>query len=91
MTVSIPSEACRQRSVPSPDRLAMHVLLWSQSQCALHIEPLMDMLTKNRRACAADHCMDYVPLTIGTREECDAAASRLRPVLNERRSGTPSH
>jgi len=51
----------------------------------------MDMLTKNRRACAADHSMDYVPLTIGTREECDAAASRLRPVLNERRSGTTSH
>ena len=83
-------------SLTNPDRAvpnlaAGHVLLWSQSQCALHIEPLMDMLTKNRTACAADHSMDYVPLTIGTREECDAAASRLRPVLNERRSGTPSH
>lgn len=64
-----------------------YALLWSQSQCAMHIEPVMDMLTENRRACAADRPMDYVPIAIGTREECDAAANRLRPVLYARRSG----
>ena len=64
-----------------------YALLWSQSQCAMHIEPVVDMLTENRRACAENRRMDYVPIAIGTREECDAAASRLRPVLCERRSG----
>lgn len=68
-----------------------HALLWSQSQCSMHIEPVMEMLTENRRACAADRRMDCVPIAIGTREECDAAASRLRPVLNERRGGPTPH
>ena len=38
-----------------------HVLLWSQSQCALHIEPI------------ADRRMDYVPMVFGSSEECRAA------------------
>ncbi|KEH08275.1 hypothetical protein GY14_20775 [Delftia tsuruhatensis] len=66
-------------------------LLWSHSQCAMHIEPVMDMLKQNRQACATDRGMDYVPIAIGSREECDAAASRLRPYLNERRAGAISH
>ncbi len=68
-----------------------HVLLWSQSQCAMHIEPVSSMLTHNRRAYVEDRRMDYVPIAFGTREECDAAASRLRPVLNERRGGPTPH
>lgn len=40
-----------------------YALLWSQSQCAMHIEPVMDMLTENRRACAENRRMDYVPIS----------------------------
>lgn len=64
-----------------------HVLLWSHSQCALHVECVADMLRHNRQACAADRCMDYVPIAMGSRQECDAAAQRVRSVLNERRAG----
>lgn len=49
-----------------------HVLLWSQSQCALHIEPVADMLQENARAFAADRRMDYVPMVFGSPEECHA-------------------
>lgn len=85
MTVSIPSEACHQRSAPSSDRLAMHVLLWSQSQCAMHIEPVSSMLTHNRRAYVEDRRMDYVPIAFGTRDLCSALAVKVRQTLNKRR------
>lgn len=58
-----------------------HVLLWSQSQCALHIEPI------------ADRRMDYVPMVFGSSEECHAAAERVRPTLHARqvgRAGSPA-
>lgn len=64
-----------------------HVLLWSQSQCALHIEPIADMLQENARAFAADRRMDYVPMVFGSSEACHAAAERVRPTLHARQVG----
>lgn len=61
-----------------------HVLLWSQSQCALHIEPISDMLQENARAFAANRGMDYVPIVFGSADECHAAAERVRPTLRTR-------
>lgn len=60
------------------------VLLWSQSQCAFHLEQVGDMLKTNRAAFEAGRRMDYVPLVIGERAECERAADTLRPVLLER-------
>ncbi len=62
-----------------------YALLWSQSQCAMHIEPVMDMLTENRRACAENRRMDYVPIAIGSRDLCSALAEKVRQTLNKRR------
>lgn len=61
------------------------VLLWSQSQGALHIEPVLDMLRTNRQACAIDACTDYVPLAFGTRDQCQIAADKARLTLHARR------
>lgn len=61
-------------------------LLWSHSQCAMHIEPVMDMLKQNRQACATDRGMDYVPIAFGTRDLCSALAEKVRQTLNKRRS-----
>lgn len=60
------------------------VLLWSRSQCAFHLETVDDMLKANRAAFDGDRRMDYVPLVIGQRAECEKAADALRPVLVER-------
>lgn len=62
-----------------------YALLWSQSQCALHIEPIKDMLLENRRACADDRRMDYVPIAFGSEEHCREVAEQVRPTLIERR------
>lgn len=61
-----------------------YVLLWSQSQCALHIESVKDMLQENARAFANDRRMDYVPLAFGTQDECHANAERIRGTLHVR-------
>lgn len=62
-------------------------LLWSQSQCALHIETVEEMLSRNRQAYAADKCMDYVPIAFGSRALCDEIASKVRHTLRERHTG----
>lgn len=69
----------------TPTAGAAWVLLWSHSQCALHIEPLADMLSKNRLAYTEDHPMDYVPLVMGTREVCDAVAAGVCNNMHRRR------
>jgi len=61
-----------------------HVLLWSQSQCALHIETTQEMLQENARALVSDRRMDYVPIVFGTADECHAAADRVRPTMQAR-------
>lgn len=59
-------------------------LLWSQSQCALHIEPLADMLSENRSAYADNRRRDYVPIHIGPRDECEEAAEGIRSTMRQR-------
>lgn len=61
-----------------------YALLWSQSQGAMHIEPIADMLDQNREACADDRRMDYVPIAFGSEEHCREAAEQVRPTLHER-------
>lgn len=61
-----------------------HVMLWSQSQCALHIEPVEAMLRSNARAYRDDRRMDYVPLYIGTDEDCRAVADAVRRTMHAR-------
>lgn len=60
------------------------VMLWSQSQCAIHIEPVETMLSSNRRAYAEDRGMDYVPLFIGTDRDCRSVADALRGTMSAR-------
>lgn len=61
-----------------------HALLWSQSQCAMHIEPIADMLSENRRAYTENRRMDYVPIIFGSDEECHQAADAVRQTMRTR-------
>ena len=61
-----------------------YVLLWSQSQCALHIEAVGDMLRSNHSAFVDDRCMDYVSLFFGTHDECSHSADSIRHVMKSR-------
>ncbi len=65
------------------------VLLWSQSQCALHIEPAVSMIKSNLRAYAEDRRMDYVPLFMGERKDCDSIAASVRGTLRVRAESRP--
>jgi hypothetical protein len=60
------------------------VLLWSQSQCAYHIERFDDMLRANLQAYHENRRMDYVPIWVGTEAECDKAAEAGRVLMEER-------
>ena len=61
-----------------------HVLLWSHSQCAMHIETVQEMLQTNATALVQDRRMDYVPIVFGTSEVCHEAADRVRATLRDR-------
>lgn len=63
------------------------VLLWSQCQNALHIEPLAKHTSLNRAAYADNAPGDYRLLLIGTRIEVDATAASIRPTLEQREAG----
>lgn len=65
-----------------------HVLLWSQSQNAFHIERHQHMLDSNRRAYADDRHTDYVPLIIGTHDFCCRMADKLRGTITSRGGAT---
>lgn len=64
-----------------------HVLLWSQRQNALHIEPMDHHLSVNRRAYRDNQGGDYRVLFVGTREEVDEAATALRNTIAGRSKG----
>ncbi len=64
-----------------------HVLLWSQSQNAFHLEPIKRMLDSNRTAYAEDRRMDYVPVFIGTQDQCSVLAEKLRHTIRARHAG----
>ncbi|MBB6577988.1 hypothetical protein HNP33_002056 [Comamonas odontotermitis] len=66
---------------------ATHVLLWSCSQCALHIEPVAQMLKANRRAYASNYGSDYLPIHMGSDEECRKAAELARETMSDRQHG----
>ena len=70
--------------LPSAAAIDTWVLLWSQSQNALHLERQNDMLSSNCRAYVANRRMDYVPLQVGTREECEVIAAKVRGTLADR-------
>lgn len=61
-----------------------HALLWSHSQCALHVEPIGQMLHRNRQAYADDRRMDYAPIYFGSDLECRAAADAVRGTMHSR-------
>jgi len=61
-----------------------YVLLWSQRQNALHVEPLERHLSLNRQAYRDNTGGDYRLLFIGTREEVDQAADAIRNTIRER-------
>jgi len=60
------------------------VLLWSQSQNALHIETIKEMLEANRNALEENRRMDYVPIFIGSDDECHKVTNAMRRVMHAR-------
>ena len=67
--------------------MAEYVLLWSQSQNCLHIEPVSSWLSKNRAAYAADKKLaDYHPIVIGDKELCHQTADSVRNTIKYRDS-----
>lgn len=69
-------------------RREIFLLEVSGSQQCFHIGEIDELITKNlkyfyeRRA-----CLDYVPIFMGTRDECQRAASKLEPLLQSMRCG----
>lgn len=60
-------------------------LLWSQSQNALHIEPVGDLLSKNRVAYTNNADLtDYQPIYIGDKETCRQTADAVRSTIKAR-------
>lgn len=60
-------------------------LLWSKRQNCLHIEPVADWLSKNRRAYTNDaNLMDYHPIYIGDKETCHQTADAVRSTIKAR-------
>ena len=57
----------------------LYVLEWSKQQNCLHIQPAYRTAETNLRAFMLDNALnDYHVLVVGTREECDRVANRLR-------------
>lgn len=61
-----------------------HVLLWSQRQNALHIEPAGQMLSSNRQAYREDRPCDFVVVWQGSLAECEVTAENMRGTLEAR-------
>lgn len=74
---------------PIPELESWWVLLWSQSQCAVHIESVQDMLKSNRRAYTEDRRKDFVPVFFGQREACDSISLAIRGTMRERQEQRP--
>lgn len=66
---------------------ATHVLLWSQTQSALHVEPVESMLKCNRRAYVENACSDWVPIHLGSEDECRTASTLAMNTLSQRPAG----
>ncbi|WCM88829.1 hypothetical protein [Acidovorax sp. NCPPB 3576] len=70
----------------APASIATHALLWSHSQCALHVEPIADMLSSNRQAYTQDRGSDYVPIFLGCDDDCRKAAEAVRDTMHRRQT-----
>lgn len=66
-----------------------HVLEWSKAGNTLRTQPVEACLSRNRQAYTEDGDADYVPIYIGGREECDAAAQASVGTLKARKN-TPT-
>jgi len=60
------------------------VLLWSQSQNALHIETVEQMTSRGRKAYQENRRSDYVAIYVGERAHIDAAAGFCHQTLAQR-------
>lgn len=66
----------------------LYFLEVSGSQQCFHIGELTELVAKNLRAFVNQRiALDYVPIFIGTREECSRAADKLDPILQTMRCG----
>ena len=75
------------QSDPPLSQSSHWVMLWSQSQNALHIEPVARMLQANRSAYVDNRRMDYVPLLIDRKELVEGVADSVRNTLRQREEG----
>ena len=60
------------------------VLEWSRKQNAFHIQPARYAVESNLNALLDNDANDYIPIMIGSREDCDKVASIYRGRLIER-------
>ena len=71
----------------------IYVLLWSQRQNALHVEPIEQMLTLNREAYRDNKAGDFRVLFVGNQDAISQAAAACRRTLAAREvkgDGTPA-
>lgn len=61
----------------------LFVLEWSKKQNAFHIQTAMLTVEKNLNVLLAGDETDYVPIMIGTREECEIVQRRYRNRLKK--------
>lgn len=64
--------------------MTTHVLQWSQRHNAMLVEPLALALSNNRAAYGDNRPTNYVPLLIGTLEQCQATADSIQRTLAAR-------
>jgi hypothetical protein len=61
-----------------------HVLLWSGTSNALHIETVDSMLSNNREAYRDERLSDWIVIGAGTHDECSDLADAVRGTLRAR-------
>ena len=61
-----------------------YILEWSKKQNACHIDEINRSLERNLNNMIANEDNDYIPLHIGSREECEQVLNSYRRYLIER-------
>ena len=59
-------------------------LLWSKKANCFHIEQIEATVNNGMRFFTGDKTNDYLVIHVGSREDCNAKASELRPIVIER-------
>lgn len=80
------SQTAISQSHPSLSIEDKFILEWSSKQNSFHIQTLQDCIMSNIESFAREKSTDYIPLMIGTREECDYFSNRYSKKLLERNS-----